>query len=383
MINNNVFAGSTLSKVLCAVGFTLFSFFYLHYMQFGLLSLEQHVLSGGTTHYERNIGTTIIMCVLWALNLFVSRLTRLNGNCYSLVYVPSMCLLLMLTSATVTTDNEVSASLSSICFAVIICALFVLFAIFAHNKKYLTSDIAWRHQPMSMLWKNLSILLVLIFVVCIGGNTDKALHNRLYIESLLIDKKYDKAVEYSKRLDIDDKNITMLRAYALSKCKKMGDLLFEGSVYGKSEALLPNGKSIKTLILSDAEIFKMLAKRKKGHYSTMRYLKFLKDNGVAYKSVTDYLLCGYLLNKNLDSFVRELQHKYNVQSSTLPKHYKEALILYTHLRANPEFVYHDAVLDADYSDMQKLAVENKSTGHKEAYVKEAFGNTYWYYYLYK
>ena len=330
MINNNVFAGSTLSKVLCAVGFTLFSFFYLHYMQFGLLSLEQHVLSGGTTHYERNIGTTIIMCVLWALNLFVSKLTRLKGNCYSLVYVPSMCLLLMLTSATVTTDNEVCASLSSICFAVIICALFVLFAIFAHNKKYLTSDIAWRHQPMSMLWKNLSILLVLIFVVCIGGNTDKALHNRLYIESLLIDKKYDKAVEYSKRLDIDDKNITMLRAYALSKGKKMGDLLFEGSVYGKSEALLPNGKSIKTLILSDAEIFKMLAKRKKGHYSTMRYLKFLKDNGVAYKSVTDYLLCGYLLNKNLDSFVRELQHKYNVQSSTLPKHYKEALILYTH-----------------------------------------------------
>ena len=376
MINNNVFAGSTLSKVLCAVGFTLFSFFYLHYMQFGLLSLEQHVLSGGTTHYERNIGTTIIMCVLWALNLFVSKLTRLKGNCYSLVYVPSMCLLLMLTSATVTTDNEVCASLSSICFAVIICALFVLFAIFAHNKKYLTSDIAWRHQPMSMLWKNLSILLVLIFVVCIGGNTDKALHNRLYIESLLIDKKYDKAVEYSKRLDIDDKNITMLRAYALSKCKKMGDLLFEGSVYGKSEALLPNGKSIKTLILSDAEIFKMLAKRKKGHYSTMRYLKFLKDNGVAFKSVTDYLLCGYLLNKNLDSFVRELQHKYNVQSSTLPKHYKEALILYTHLRANPEFVYHDAVLEADYSDMQKLAVENKYTRHKEAYVKEAIVNTY-------
>ena len=101
MINNNVFAGSTLSKVLCAVGFTLFSFFYLHYMQFGLLSLEQHVLSGGTTHYERNIGTTIIMCVLWALNLFVSKLTRLKGICYSLVYVPSMCLLLMLTSATV------------------------------------------------------------------------------------------------------------------------------------------------------------------------------------------------------------------------------------------------------------------------------------------
>ncbi|MGN1376144.1 MAG: DUF6057 family protein [Prevotella sp.] len=383
MANNSIMANGTLTKILCAVGFTLFSFFYLHYMQYGLLSMQQHILSGGTTHYDRNVGTAILMCVLWVLNLFVARLTRFKGNVHALIYVPSLCCLLMLTSVQVSTNNKVTASVVWNVIAVSVCILLSIFAVYVRNRKRYTNDMAWRAFPMRILWRNLSILLISIIIVCIGGNTDKALHYRLYIESLLLNEKYEEAAGYSRHLNIDDKNITMLRAYALSKCKIMGDYLFEGSVYGKSEALLPDGKTIKTLIMPDSEIFKMLGNRKKGHNPTMKYLKYLKDNGVAFKSVNEYILCGYLLDKNLDGFVKELQYRYNIQSSSLPKHYKEALILYTHLRAKPEFVYHNEVLDADYADMQKLATDKNKTGLKESYVRDSFGNTYWYYYFYK
>ena len=114
----------------------------------------------------------------------------------------------------------------------------------------------------------------------------------------------------------------------------------------------------------------------------MEYLLYIERNGLAMKSATDYILCGYLLDKNLDAFVSAIRHKYNIASASLPKHYKEALTLYTHLRANPVLVYHDEVMDADYADLQKLTRSYPDVRERESYVRDTYGDTYWYYYFY-
>lgn len=115
----------------------------------------------------------------------------------------------------------------------------------------------------------------------------------------------------------------------------------------------------------------------------LEYLLYLESHGLAMKSVTDYILCGYLLDKNLDAFVNTIKTKYNLTSPSLPKHYKEALILYTHLRANPVLVFHSEIMDADYADFQKLEEKYIDKAERYSYVKDTYGETYWFYYFYQ
>ena len=101
------------------------------------------------------------------------------------------------------------------------------------------------------------------------------------------------------------------------------------------------------------------------------------------KVTADYLLCGYLLDKNLDSFVREITRHYAVNDSvSLPKHYEEALLLYTHLHSTPYIIYKNDVVNADFQDFQKLENTIFNAQHKTA-LRDTYGNTYWYYYMYE
>lgn len=101
------------------------------------------------------------------------------------------------------------------------------------------------------------------------------------------------------------------------------------------------------------------------------------------KVTADYMLCGYLLDKKLDLFVREITKHYAVNDSvSLPKHYEEALLLYTHLHSTPYIIYKNDVMNADFQDFQKLENTILSAQCKTA-LRDTYGNTYWYYYQYE
>lgn len=78
-----------------------FHFVYLCllvFFQADLLAMEQHVLSGGTTHYNKTIGAVLITLVMYLLKLGVSKLTKFDGWLHILNYVPSLLLIIILTS---------------------------------------------------------------------------------------------------------------------------------------------------------------------------------------------------------------------------------------------------------------------------------------------
>ena len=70
-------------------------------------------------------------------------------------------------------------------------------------------------------------------------------------------------------------------------------------------------------------------------------------------------------------------------TKTLPKHYREALVLYTHLRSNPLVDYHDDILDADYRDYQDLEHKYANPQERKNMIRDTYGKTYWYYYDYR
>lgn len=75
---------------------------------------------------------------------------------------------------------------------------------------------------------------------------------------------------------------------------------------------------------------------------------WMKKHRLKYRLSKEYELCALLLDKKLDEFVRKLV-KYH-ELTKLPTHYKEAILLYCHLRTHPIVEFHDNVMDADFSD---------------------------------
>lgn len=379
MLNNTEDSNSTLLKNTCAIVFILFTFSYLYFFQADLLFMIQHVLSGGATHYNRTIGALIIIVVLYLIQIGTRKVGGLGNVLYSLTFFPSLALLLILTNVDCNFSN---VPFDGVGLWLTLLLMMVYYAISLLGKFNKDTDNITSSTIVSSLWKNLLCMSCMFIAVCLFANSDKTFHYRLRVERLLLADSYRKALEVGDNSDETDVSLTMLRIYALSRNKQLGERLFEYPLTGESKALLPNGKDVRCLFYPESTILKSLSIRKKGIMTPMEYLLYIERNGLAMKPAIDYILCGYLLDRNLDGFVNEIKSKYNLASPSLPKHYKEALTLYTHLRSNPLLVYHSEVMDADYADFQKLESEYTNKRERESYVRDMYGDTYWFYYFY-
>ena len=69
---------------------------------------------------------------------------------------------------------------------------------------------------------------------------------------------------------------------------------------------------------------------------------------------------------------------------------EEALVLYNHTSAAPLFIYHNTAVETNYNDFTALqkklrysnALKGKPSGAEANTMREAYGDTYWYYYFY-
>ncbi len=371
----------TLSRVACAIVFVVFSFVYLYYFQADVLAMVQHVMSGGVTRYDRTVGAVLITIVLYLVHVAAKRMARFDGKLYFLTYFPSLLFLAALTDV----KDDVSGSPFSWIWLVALPLMLVAYfvAAFFFRQAGLPSQSSGKMSLCKDLWINLLSLSIMLLLVCGIGNTDRVFHYRMRMENLFCSGKFAESLKVGDKSADTDESLVMLRAYALSRQKLLGERLFEYPMVGGSSSLLPDdGGDVKCRLYPESDIFRQLSIRRKGGMGTMEYLLYIERNGLARRSVTDYLLCGYLLDKNLDAFVREARKRYNLTSPTLPKHYREALTLYTHLRSNPIVVYRNEVMDVDYSDFQKLERQYPDKAERESYVRDTYGDTYWFYYFY-
>ena len=106
-----------------------------------------------------------------------------------------------------------------------------------------------------------------------------------------------------------------------------------------------------------------------------------KDS-VPSKVVADYQLSGYLIDKQIDKFAGEVG-KYYALNDSLPKHYREALVLYGHLRSKPVAVYRNTVLDEDNENFRELRRQYPNKMEQKGKVEDQYFGTYWYYYWYE
>lgn len=378
-MNNYRKNGTTMIKIVCAVLFCTFTFVYLYAYQNDVLAVGQHVLSGGQTHYSRLIGAFLITLVLTLLQLGVSTVVKLSKSTYALTYFPSLLILAVITSVNSKIDQGFSFG-SWVWWFPILLILFVLICRLEKILQLYESSSSGAGVFSQSMWINVLTMLVFFFCVGLIGNSDTVFHYRLKVERYLSQGKYDKALMVGRHSLECDSSLTMLRAYALARKDKLPQALFQYAICGGSDALLPKGNNVKGLLFDTNEIYGFLGNMVVTKpISPMNYLKTIKKHHLDKRPADDYLLCGYLLDKDLDSFSKNIVLLYDL-SEELPRHYSEAIVMYNHLHRNTPIKYENDVIEADYQDylkLTKLISNNKEVKNK---LRDVYGNTYWYYY---
>jgi hypothetical protein len=381
-MNNNRKNGTTMIKIVCAVLFCIFTFVYLFAYQNDVLAVSQHVLSGGQTHYSRFIGAFLITLVLYLLQLGVSTIAKFSTSTHALTYFPSLLILAVLTSV----DSKIDQGFSFgawIWWFPILLILFVLVCRLVKILRIYESSNSGSGLFSQSMWIN--VLTMFVFFYCVGliGNSDKVFHYRLKVERLISQGKYEEALLVGKKSLDCDSSLTMLRAYALARQNKLPDALFQYAICGGSASLLPNGSNVKSLLFDSKEIYdylgRMIVTRP---ISPMNYLKTIKKHHLDKRPAVDYLLCSFLLDKDLDSFAANISKYYDLQKE-LPRHYSEAIIMYNHLHHSNQIKHENNVIEADYEDFLKLMRQISNHEEMKNKLKDIYGNTYWYYYKIK
>lgn len=381
--NRNLENGSaTVVRTVCAIVFLLFVAIYVFFYQEDTLALTQHILSGGATIYSRVIGGIIITIVLALLHFTTAKVMRTKPLCiYALSCFPSLYILAMLT------DFDTSQPLSpwrwwAILMPLAAAVWWGVVYFLGELLRYRCSDI--RHEEGYLartLGCNIFILAAMMIGVGLLSNSNDITHYRLRMERLLMHGEYAKALEVGKASDKTDASLTMLRVFALAHEGRLGDELFKYPVRGTSASIVPELSDGKMLMLSPDSVYRMLGAIPRHGQTTKNYLKAIVKSGQATKAAIEYQLCGMLIDKDLDGFVNLLMKTHKIDD-TLPLHYREALILYTHRRSSPKVVYSNTVMDTDYDDMQRLEAETKSPGERRIQIYKQFSGTYWEYFDY-
>ena len=381
--NRNLEDGSaTVVRTVCAIVFLLFVAIYVFFYQEDTLALTQHILSGGATIYSRVIGGIIITIVLALLHFTTAKVMRTKPLCiYALSCFPSLYILAMLT------DFDTSQPLSpwrwwAILMPLAAAVWWGVVYFLGELLRYRCSDI--RHEEGYLartLGCNIFILAAMMIGVGLLSNSNDITHYRLRMERLLMHGEYAKTLEVGKASDKTDASLTMLRVFALAHEGRLGDELFKYPVRGTSASIVPELSDGKMLMLSPDSVYRMLGAIPRHGQTTKNYLKAIVKSGQATKAAIEYQLCGMLIDKDLDGFVNLLMKTHKIDDS-LPLHYREALILYTHRRSSPKVVYSNTVMDTDYDDMQRLEAETKSPGERRIQIYKQFSGTYWEYFDY-
>ena len=381
--NRNLEDGSaTVVRTVCAIVFLLFVAIYVFFYQEDTLALTQHILSGGATIYSRVIGGIIITIVLALLHFTTAKVMRTKPLCiYALSCFPSLYILAMLT------DFDTSQPLSpwrwwAILMPLAAAVWWGVVYFLGELLRYRCSDI--RHEEGYLartLGCNIFILAAMMIGVGLLSNSNDITHYRLRMERLLMHGEYAKALEVGKASDKTDASLTMLRVFALAHEGRLGDELFKYPVRGTSASIVPELSDGKMLMLSPDSVYRMLGAIPRHGQSTKHYFNAIVKSGQATKAAIEYQLCGMLIDKDLDGFVNLLMKTHKIDD-TLPLHYREALILYTHRRSSPKVVYRNTVMDTDYDDMQRLEAETKSPGERRINIYKQFSGTSWEYFDY-
>lgn len=343
-------------RAVCTIVFAIFCWLWLYAFQADALAVVLQVRGLECNSGILLMGALLTTVCLLVLQFLVWLLIPLRGYFYAFTFVPSSILLAMLSRTPLFID-EGTSMLRFFLVPVLLIALYLFAALIIRG-----GQIGSQHTVhilfLRLTWVNVLILLFQMACVAASCNTNAVYLYRVRIEQLMLKGQFDKALLIGDRSLETDGSLTMLRVYALARQGVLGEQLFHYPVIGSSESMLPSGGA--QLLCYPAD-------------SLYQYLRSSSS------AQADYLLCGLLIDRDLDKFARQLKHFYP-DMINLPRHYREAITLYNHLRSQPVVEFHDPVLEEDFRNYQELKRKYPLVTERRYRLLKVYGHSYWFYY---
>lgn len=409
----------------CGIIFILFSFLYLYFLQGELISKAQYVLSNGTTTYSIFWGALIITAVLRLIQIPISKYIKVPVRYHALSYLPSMTLLTALCDvASATTKGESSGG-----WWLGLIVLFFLFYLLVRFAVYIDSALytnpKWSNKLSPYLTSNSIAFLLIIF--CCGtcnSSTDVDMYEQK-VERLVLNNDYEDAIRVGEKSLNANLRLTNLRMYALSEQGLLADRLFDYPQYYGSEGLLCVSDTGRHLYRFDArdicqylgvpcdsnihtttDYFNSVVFRQQLVADSLMGIELARSNNpdslqgqidmhyeklkTDKRRIDDYILCGLLLDRNIDGFKEKLDELYSkeyfsdsvVPVDSLPRAYREAMVMiYPEIGDTMMLEQYATYLDLKESEKDSTVSSNitrrKKIGENSP---RTFGNTYWWYY---
>ncbi len=375
-----------------------------------MLTMVQHIMSKGRTNYQVFLFSALITILLSILPFVKARFITLPTRALSLCWFPSFVLLGWLTDVALSEVDPSSDSVGPIPF-VVAAMIYVLATFFLSQ----VQEPKEPNTPLTnLLWPNLAGIVVGMSFAMGVANTNRTIHFELRLERLVMNNQLEEVIELCSREQIPSRTVMSVRAYALSRQHKLGDQLFMYPNNAGGETLLP--PPIDSLRPANMPA---LLKEHLGGYPihdmhATHYLQYLAADTLATLNVHDYLLCAYLLDKNLPDFVDSLIVYYGpkdtldvmeeertatkpkqlsqqnkkkrayepIRFKSLPRHFAEALLLYMRQTESPKAVLEDDEILENYLNFQALYKKYKDPLQREFECRNYYNETYWTFYFF-
>lgn len=373
----------------CAIVFLAFSFLWLYRFQADILAAFQHVMSDGKTQYSPLLGAILITGLLQVLQLLVYSVFRLMNRGHALTYFPSMLCLALI--STINTDIASSYRWGFwwllIPFVLAIWVGGCLVVRYIQNVEPDKGTKIFFSRPM---WINMLVIVLMMLGVAWVGNTNAVFHYRMRAETCLLNNNFEGALDAGWESLESDVDLQMIRMYAMARRGELGERLFHYPIIGSSSVMLPTSGASHFVRYPIDSLYHAFGARPARPMLPTTYLKALASNSdslrISDSMIKDYELCGLLIDRKLDDFVKRLHDSTaegdSLDTSRLPLHYREALTLYNHLRRHPLIIYRNPVMEEDYRNLRELEQKYPDATERRGKVEDWYGLTYWYYYLY-
>lgn len=366
--------------VACGLLFSVFSIVYLSVFQKDVMEALHFSLAQGKTVYAPWVSAVLITVVLLIIRWGVNGLVGLKGPVKALSYFPSCLLLGVITDVGhgVYHGEGISAHWGWLLPLLLVIYVGVCWMIARAVRLWVNPDL----EEGVITNSNLFILLMLCLMSACIGNSNVHFHHELQVEEALRKQDYARARLVGEKSMDPSRNLTALRAYAMSREGTMGEYLFHyPQLYGAAGLLMGVSDDTALRLNADSLYVYLGASPALGEPAMHFFQRICQEESGNYTTL-DYYLSALLLERKLEEFVKAFHELYTVKE-TVPRYYQQALFLYEKMHSSSVTEEQNEALEEQWKAYETMKSELAGTVGEGNRMRRQFGDTYWWYYQYR
>ncbi len=366
--------------LLCALIFALFAFTFVAIYKSPEIEVVYDTIATGKLQYNGYLLSAVFTLLLLGLALWLNRFAGFRREWTAMAYIPSALLLAFLT------DIDRSFFVGNYGFAVWVWVfgagllLYIGFSFILNRMLFekIKDSSAVAHR---IIWRNLILFVIIFMAVGSLSDGDKDFRREALQYNLFKKGDVDGALAVGGHSPISSRQLSAQRAFLLSVKGELAENFFNYPVYFDSESLLPAVE--RDAPIAPALIYSHIGGERKVGELSLEFLSRVAARSDSAVVARDYYLMALLAERRLVDFADKIFEFYNVgDCNRLPKHYREALMLYAHILPSFDVAVDDTAMRERLCNMMQQAREYGNSSMCSYLMRLSYGDTYWWYFLY-